>query len=71
MAEPVQIGATMRYLMYHDQYGEQGKAKELFGRLPAEARRLSGVDFAGANTACPHGVDVAAYMERAARVFSA
>jgi predicted aldo/keto reductase-like oxidoreductase len=68
---PVQIGATMRYLMYHDVYGETDKAKALFGKLPAGARHLSGVDFAKANAACPYGVDVAQHMARAAEVFQA
>ncbi|HMB69249.1 MAG TPA: aldo/keto reductase, partial [bacterium] len=62
---PVQIGATMRYLMYHDMYGDQDGARELFAKLPAGAKNLSGVDFARANAACPHGVDVAAHMKRA------
>jgi predicted aldo/keto reductase-like oxidoreductase len=68
---PVAIGATMRCLMYHDSYGEEAKARELFAQLPAGARKLSGVDFSGANRACPHGVDVAAQMDRAARIFPA
>jgi predicted aldo/keto reductase-like oxidoreductase len=68
---PVQIGTTLRYLMYHDTYGEQDKAKELFRKLPREVRTLSGVNFAGANAVCPHGVDVAAHMRRAAEVFRA
>ncbi len=68
---PVQIGATMRFSMYHDVYGEEDKAKELFSKLPKGARRLSGVDFSGASKACPHGVDVVAQMKRAAEIFSA
>ena len=68
---PVQIGATMRYLMYHDVYGDSEEARKRFEALPAEARRLSGVDFAPANAACPHGVDVAAHMKRAAEIFRA
>jgi hypothetical protein len=67
---PVQIGATLRYLMYHDLYGETDKARELFARLPAEARQLRGVDFRGANASCPFGVDVAAHMKRAADVLA-
>ena len=65
---PVKIGATLRYLMYHDVYGEKAKAKDLFRKLPAQAQRLRGVDFRPANDACPFGVDVAAHMERAAEV---
>ena len=68
---PVQIGDTMRYLMYHDMYDEQDKAKRLFSELPSSARRLSGVDFRAASAACPHGIDLVAHMDRAAKVFSA
>jgi hypothetical protein len=67
---PVKIGATMRYLMYHDMYGDKDGARELFAKLPAEARNLAGVDFARANAACPHGVDVAAHMKRAHEVLA-
>jgi predicted aldo/keto reductase-like oxidoreductase len=69
--EPVAIGATMRFLMYHDVYGEADKARQLFGELPEPARRLRDVDFAGANRACPHGIDVAAHMQRAVDLFEA
>lgn len=48
---PVQIGSTIRYLMYHDAYGDPANAKALFAQLPKESRRLSGVDFAPANRA--------------------
>ena len=68
---PVKIGATMRYLMYHDSYGNAEEAKARFRKLPAEAQRIRGVDFSGANRACPHGFDVAGHMKRAAEVFEA
>jgi hypothetical protein len=61
----------MRYLMYHDVYGEREKARELFRQLPSEAQKLSGVDFGPATGACPHGVDVAWHMKQAARAFNA
>jgi predicted aldo/keto reductase-like oxidoreductase len=67
---PVQIGATLRYLMYHDLYGEREKAKQLFRKLPATAQRLDGVDFRPANAACPFNVDVAAHMKRAREVLA-
>jgi uncharacterized protein len=67
---PVKIGDTMRYLMYHDAYNEPQKARDLFRSLPAAARRLEGVDFSGASRACPHGLDVAAHMKRAAEVLA-
>jgi predicted aldo/keto reductase-like oxidoreductase len=65
---PVRIGDTMRYLMYHDVYGEPREARRLFAALPAEARALARVDFIGASRACPHGLDVAWHVRRAAEV---
>jgi hypothetical protein len=67
---PVKIGATLRYLMYHDVYGEPEKARALFRKLPPEARRLAGVDFRPASRACPRGVDVVKHMARAEKVLS-
>jgi predicted aldo/keto reductase-like oxidoreductase len=67
-----QIGDTMRFLMYHDVYGEQDKAKMLFKtQLPVTAQKIDRMDFAGASRACPHGVDVAAHMRRAKDIFLA
>jgi uncharacterized protein len=67
---PVQIGTAMRCLMYHEAYGDPDKARRVFNELPPEARRLAGVDFSPANRACPHGVDVAAHMARAAKLLA-
>lgn len=68
---PVRIGVTLRCLMYHDVYGEPERARAAFAKLPAEARQLADIDFAPANAACPHGVDVAWHMRRAAEVLQA
>ncbi len=67
---PVQIGNTLRYLMYHDVYDQKELARELYQRLPAEARLMTAVDFGRASAACPHGVDIARYMNRAADVLA-
>jgi predicted aldo/keto reductase-like oxidoreductase len=67
---PVRIGPTLRYVMYHDVYGEKAMAQQRFAELPAEAQRLSGIDFSPANRACPYGVDVAAHMARAGEIFT-
>ncbi len=64
------IGDTIRGVMYHDAYGEPGRGKELLARLPVAAGALHGVDFAAANRACPHGVDVAGLMGRASRILA-
>jgi len=68
---PVQIGDTMRYVMYHDVYGETDKAQKLFRSLPQAAQKIAGLDFAPARAACPHGVDLVAHMDRASKIFSA
>ena len=65
-----EIGRTLRYLMYHDAYGEHDQARELYRALPPEARRLTEVDFSAASLACPHGIDIAAQMRRAAEVLA-
>lgn len=67
---PVEIGATLRFLSYHDSYGKTARAKELFRALPAAARAIDGVDFAPANAVCPHGLDVGALMRRAGNVLA-
>jgi uncharacterized protein len=70
VAAPVRIGTTMRYLMYHDAYREPEYARALFRALPEEARRLGEVDYSAAARACPHGIDIAAHMKRAAEVLT-
>jgi len=70
LGAPARVGDTLRYLMYHDSYGDQEQARALFRALPEEARRLDGVDWSAANRACPRGVDVALHMKRALRVLA-
>lgn len=65
---PVRISETLRYLMYHDSYGEKARARALFQGLPPEARRVAGVDYEAASRACPNGIDLALHMRRAAEV---
>lgn len=68
VAAPVRIATTLRCLMYHDSYGDPDKARRVFAELPAEARRLEGVDFSAASRACPNGIDLVAQMKRAGEV---
>jgi predicted aldo/keto reductase-like oxidoreductase len=67
---PVQIGNTLRYLMYHDVYGRPELARDLFRALPDEARNLAHLDFKAAAAACPHGLDVGGLLGRAAAVLA-
>lgn len=69
MNAPVQIGDTMRFLMYHDVYGETERARTLFRSMPQAAQRLAGLDFEPARAACPNGVDLVAHMKRASELF--
>jgi predicted aldo/keto reductase-like oxidoreductase len=62
------VSNTLRCLMYHDTYGDAEKARLAFAQLPAEAQRIRGVDFARANSLCPHGIDIARHMQRASEV---
>lgn len=65
LERPVAVADTVRLLTYHDEYGEQDKARRLFSQLPAATRQLGDMDFAPAQAACPYGVDVPAIMRRA------
>jgi uncharacterized protein len=66
----LQVGTTLRYLMYHDSYGEPEKARELYAQLSPGARRTEGIDFTQASALCPHRVDIAKHMQRAAEVLA-
>ncbi|MBK8013745.1 MAG: aldo/keto reductase [Deltaproteobacteria bacterium] len=62
----IPVGTVMRYVMYHEAYGEVDEARALFAKLPAETRsRLKVLNFERANDACPHGVNVAEHLARA------
>jgi predicted aldo/keto reductase-like oxidoreductase len=45
-------------------------ARQLYAQLPAAARRLDGEDFSQASALCPHKVDIARHMQRAAEVLA-
>jgi uncharacterized protein len=66
----IQIGTTLRYLMYHDTYGETELARYEFANFPVEARQIGGVDYTQASALCPHKIDIAKHMERAAQVLA-
>jgi uncharacterized protein len=62
---PVQIADTLRYRMYHNNYGDREQARELFRALPRQARQIAGVDFSAAEAACPHGLAIGDMMREA------
>ncbi len=61
----VAIADTLRFLMYHEAYGEPEKARRLYRALPEAARRIDGIDLSRAAAACPRGIDIAARLRRA------
>ena len=63
--EPAKVAASLRYLMYHECYGETERARTLFGRLSPEERAFGTVCFDGATEACPQGIDIAARLREA------
>ncbi|MCB9556388.1 MAG: aldo/keto reductase [Deltaproteobacteria bacterium] len=64
----MRVGETMRYLMYHDVYGQQETARQLYRALPEQARNIEAVDFRQALAACPNAVDIAWHLRRAKQV---
>jgi uncharacterized protein len=65
------ISEVMRYLMYHNGYGEKTMAKELFAQLPAEARnRLLSIDYSLAEARCPQKLPIAKLIAEAVTALS-
>ncbi len=65
------VGDVMRYLMYHNNYGEKQYAKQLFSKLPASIRKkLPTTDYTAAEAACPNNMPIAALMKEAASVLA-
>jgi predicted aldo/keto reductase-like oxidoreductase len=61
----VKIADTLRFLTYHECYGETEKARAFYRELAPAQRASAGVDFTAAEAACPEGIDIATRLERA------
>jgi predicted aldo/keto reductase-like oxidoreductase len=49
----------MRYLMYHNFYGDQNRAKELFAQIPRSVRnKLLSIDYGPAEARCPQHLPI-------------
>ncbi|MGD8670779.1 MAG: aldo/keto reductase [Desulfobacterales bacterium] len=67
----VPISDIMRYLMYHDEYGNQKQAMQLYNDLPEQVhRRLVSTDYAKAEMRCPQKMPITRLMHRAAEKLS-
>jgi predicted aldo/keto reductase-like oxidoreductase len=65
----IPVSDVMRCLMYYRDYGDLDLARNVFAGLSAETRaRLTQIDYATAERACPQGLAIAKLMREAARV---
>lgn len=63
-----QVSDVMRYLMYHDSYGEKEEAKRLFRAIPAQVRnRLLSTDYSLAEARCPQRMPITRLMAEAVK----
>jgi len=61
----------MRYLMYHHNYGDHERAKELFAKIPSDIRgRLLSIDYSIAEARCPQGLPIGKLIAEAVSCFS-
>jgi len=61
------VSDVMRYLMYHNSYGEKEYARQLFARIPARARnKMRSTDYSLAEARCPQRLPIARLMAEAA-----
>ena len=62
------VGDIMRFLMYHNSYGDADHARACFATIPGEVReKLEQIDYSGAERLCPQKIKIAELVGRAAR----
>jgi len=60
------VSDIMRYLMYHNSYGEQAEARRLFARIPAGVQnKLLCTDYSAAEAHCPQHMPIAKLIAEA------
>ena len=71
LAEDIPVADVMRYLMYYESYGDQERARSLYGQLsPATRKRLGNIDYSLAENRCPQGIPIARAMRKAQKILS-
>ena len=65
LGNKVAIADPLRFLMYHECYGKEERARKLFRQIPQEARRFDPMDLAKASAVCPQGIDIARRLKEA------
>ena len=62
------VSDVMRYLMYHNGYGQKQAARQLYSELPPRIRNsISSIDYSRAEKLCPQKMPIARLMAEAAR----
>ncbi len=65
------ISEVMRYLMYHNSYGEKQLAKQLYADLPAQYRnKIASLDYSRAEAECPQKMPISLLMIEAAKILT-
>lgn len=67
----VHIADTLRFLMYHEAYGDPARARQLYRRMAPEGKNLTGADLTAATAVCPQGIDIAGRLDYARQVLEA
>jgi predicted aldo/keto reductase-like oxidoreductase len=53
------VSDIMRYLMYHNSYGDRDRARELFAQIPGNVRnKLLSIDYRRAEARCPQHLPI-------------
>ena len=65
------VSDIMRYLMYHNSYGEQAEAKRLFAKIPVGVRnKLLDMDYTLAEARCPQRLPIRELITEAVSVLT-
>ena len=65
------IADVLRYMMYHESYGETDEARRLFAHLPEDERNsMASRDYSEAELRCPHNIEIGKMMRKAVTMLS-
>ncbi|MCE5334255.1 MAG: aldo/keto reductase [Desulfobacteraceae bacterium] len=71
LAGDVPVGDIMRFLMYHNSYGDVDRARACFAEIPRQVREgLLSVDYTRAEILCPQRLPIAKLIDRAVSVLA-
>jgi uncharacterized protein len=71
VAAGVPVSDVMRYLMYHNSFGDTRTARQLFAEIPQQIRdKMLTADYSTAESRCPQRLPVARLMSQAVRTLA-